>query len=207
MSRLPEATSPVGASDDLRAGLVNSVTIEREVAKRFGSLEGLAYHLLVEEPGLLEASPADASRALGLPESLVRFLWFASRDFRVLLDEGLAREVWSFDERRQAYGSIRDRVLSGRDRLAETVRAAEYLDSKIGVRKSAPSEEGRSVNVSVSVVREGEGDWSDSHQALTFGAEPAKVVGVRAEREARPVTPRGSVEAGRPAGLAESESS
>lgn len=139
----------------------------KQVERSWGSLEGLAYLLMVERPELLDAGPEVVAGELGLDQRVVVWLLRSSREFRVLLDSFAAAGVWSLPERREAYRVLLDRVKSGEERLGESVRAMEYLDSKVGLQRGTVS----SPQVNVRVVQEGDGSWESDYEGLEFGGK------------------------------------
>lgn len=139
----------------------------RSVEARFGSLEGLAFELMVNQPHLLEGGVDGVAVGLGLDRRVVSWLLLESREFQLLMDGFVAGGVWSAVERREAYGVLVERVRSGRERLADSVRAMEYLDGKVGLRRDAPPRP----SVAIQIVQEGDGSWESDYEGLEFGGE------------------------------------
>lgn len=145
----------------------------REVEREFGSLEELAFWLLVENPGVLEGGVDAVVGVSGLSRRVVAWLLRESDEFQGLLDSHVAGGVWGVGERRVAYEVLRERVVSGRDRLGDSVRAMEYLDGKVGLSMGVRGQP----QVAVQIVQEGDRSWESDYEGLEFGGEASSESG------------------------------
>lgn len=139
----------------------------KSVERQWGSLEELAFELMVNRRELLEGGPEAVASGMGLDRRVVTWLLRSSKEFRALLDSFVASEVWSEVDRGAAYRTLSERVKSPGERLGEVVRAMEYLDSKVGLERDRPS----SPQVAVQIVREGDGSWESDYEGLEFGGK------------------------------------
>lgn len=148
---------------------MDELAVVKTVEAKWGSLEELAYYLMVEAPEVLDGGPESVATHLGLERRVVVYLLRSSREFQALLDGFVAGEVWSPVERRRVYGHLRDRVLSGEDKLGDVVKAAEYMDAKVGLEGTNR----RSPQVAIQIVQEGNPqEWADGeYSGLEFGGE------------------------------------
>lgn len=143
----------------------------REVeSSEFGTLEALAYRLMVEQPELMGADAAAVAAQVGLSTDTVSYLLHQSREFQVLLDWHVVGGAWGVSQRAAVY---RDMLVAMRDpdtKLGEVVRAAEYFDKKAGI--APENTQGRQGTViQVAVVQEGEGGYESDYQPLRFGGD------------------------------------
>jgi len=159
------------------------MSVKRALAdSAYGSMEGLAYHMMVERPELAQGDVESVAAATGLDTRVVAFLMHRSKEFQGLLDWHVLQEEWTTLDRRDAYRTIKGRMRDPNSRFQDVIRAAEYFDSKTGTAPRPGPVGAGGTTIQIAMVQEGDGSWVEDYRPLRFGGTPTSRQAARTGR-------------------------
>jgi hypothetical protein len=136
----------------------------RAVEAQHGSVEDFIVEVVYEH-GIAGSDYAKIAAVSGVPLGCIAYLWRSSPMFKRLLDSALAEQAWGPGDRVRSYRALKTKADDDETKLADSVRAYEYLDRKVGVAVERDGG-GRSGALSVNILVQQEVSSEGSHAPL-----------------------------------------